>query len=345
MAFRQLQHFDPNYMGVDPRVDSRWIITSTYTVLAVSKYPTYNQLNDNGGISTLKLLGLIDSYNINENVHMMQTFEVGNKRSIIIPGKMRGQMSISSNIVESINVLGSIYETVLPGLSKYNQFSKRDLVTDILYTPELDKTYYSDPNMDSQDNNATSLTPVPDKQEDPYLDLIDPDRVDMASAAMDSSEITSKGALLFSLDDLRLRVKFGLCFLIFQSSERVQKTDVYSGENISADLKNVESTEFMDRSLGDTTKTITYKLVGGQYYENCVITDYNRSTNSQPIGPNINEGLSLYYNGTHKLKIDPSKESVNASSMIGTVSSASEKLAVSANTANSSAQVNTKFKV
>ncbi len=316
MAFRQLQHYDLNNMGVDPRVDSRWIVTSTHTVLAVSQYPTYNQLNDNGGISTLNLLGLIDSYNINENVHMMQTFEVGNKRSIIIPGKMRGQMSISSNIVESINVLGSIYETVLPGLNKYKQFSGKDLVGDILYTPELNKTYYSDPNKESEDNNATSIIPVPDTQEDPYLKLIDPDRVEMASAAMSQNDMISKGALLFSLDDLRLRVKFGLCFLIFQSSERVLKTDVFSGDMPSVDFKNVTSTEFLEMPMGDITKTINYKLVGGQYYENCVITDYNRSTNSQPVGPNINEGLSLYYNGTHKLKIDPKKEDIQAKSMM-----------------------------
>ena len=313
MAFRKLEHFDPNSVGVDPRVDSRWIVTSVYTVLAVTPFTTFKELNNYGGLSSLKLLGLIDSYNVNESVNISQTFEIGNKKAIIIPGKMRGQINISSNIVESINLLGSIYETVLPKLLQNNSFKNTDtdLVEKLLYTPLLDKTYYSDPNKQPDDLNSESLTPTPDKTDDFYKLLNETPQGAESASGLD--EITSKGALLFSLDDLRLRIKFGLCFLLFQSSERVRDNAIHNQEISTMDYRNVNSEEYEGTVFSNTGSKVNYKLIGGQFYENCIISDYQRSSNSSPVPPNMTEGLNIIYNGTSKLNVDPQKQPVSAS--------------------------------
>lgn len=312
MAFRSLKNFNPFLNTVDPRIDSSKIVNSSYCVLAISQYPTFDDTVKKGLANSLKILGLISGYNVNESIAVSHAYEVGNKKCIIIPGKFRGSMSISSGIVESINLLGSIYETVLDGLNeKYGDIFQKPLTDEILFRPTLNKTYFDNPNNDGTFDPSGGLNEQ-GIQLAQYYGIDDEYLVDPANPAFETKEVTDKGAILLSLDDMRLRVKFGIAFIMFQSETRIPENSLGFSEIEKVQAFGINNTIDNPGILGDLPggplSATNYKILGGQFYENCIILDYNRSVNTEPVGSNINESISLMYNGTRRLKRNLSED-------------------------------------
>lgn len=311
MAFRNLTDYTPLLTSVDPRIDAQWMINSNHCVIAVSPYPTLKELNNKEGLKGLKLLGLVSGYTMNESIAFMSVHEIGNKRAIIIPGKLRGNINLNSNMIESVNLLGGIFETVLEGLVKRDiykgVFSKPvrsdteggghniDFVETILFRPELNKTYDSLESVSPSSNLGGDLS-------DPLNISGNPSGEPTAATAASS---TSKGAILLSIDDVRLKLRFGLCFVMFQSEKRIPKTSISQTFN-SVEESNLADIQDITDPLGAAglfveDQLTRYRILGGQFYENCLLTDYSRTVSSDPMGGNISESASIVYNGTKKL--------------------------------------------
>jgi len=318
MAFRSIKYFNPDSSQIDPRVNPATIVTSDHCVLGVCAYPTLKEATSAGINNSIKLIGLLSGYSVNESVAVSTTYEVGNKRQIIVPGKFRGSMGLSSSIIESINLLGSIYETVLEGLNyKYKGIFKKPLTDDILFRPTLHKTYFDNPNNDGTFSNGGLNDQGIELSQ--YYGIDEEYNPESADAAIPPKEATNKGAILLSLDDLRLRVKFGLAFIMFQGETRIPENSLgYSEiETVSAfGTQNiVENPGRLSDLPGGPLSPINYRILGGQFYENCVILDYNRTVGTEAVGPNINESVSLMYNGTRRLKRDLNQDTGTSTSI------------------------------
>ena len=305
MAFRRLQDFNPVSMGIEPRVDSEYAINSNYCVLGASSYPTLKETIENGFSSNIRLIGLIGNYNLNEAINFNSVFEIGNSKSITIPGKFRGSMQLSSGMIESVNLLGSIAESIVEGFArKYRDYFKGineegvDFFDEVLFRPKLNETYFSD------EKKVGSLNPSGNNELLDYYGIGDEYDPSVASEASSIPETTDKGAISLSLDDIRLRIKFGLCFIIFQRETRLPENTLKDYGTFQAyDTTALENlSEITGQLINSTLNPINYKIMAGQFYENCFLNSYSRALNSNALGGNYNESVSLIYNGTRKLK-------------------------------------------
>jgi len=313
MAFRSLKNYQPNIKKIDPRVDGTYAVNSNYCVMAISPYPTIKQTIEKGLISTLRLIGLINSYAINEAIAVAQFHEIGNKKNIVIPGKFRGSMQLSSNMFESINLLGSIAETMLDGFNeKYKNLFKGahgkyiDFSDEILFKPVLNEVYFNDEKKEGSLYEDVTMAQGLELAEyygikDEYLD-------EGAGEASSIPDTSNKGAILLSIDDVRVRVKFGLCFIMFQKETRIPEDSLAWGYNDQFKAPSsgnvVESLSEIGIVLPEKVELnpINYKILAGQFYENCTLVNYSRNVDTSPVGGNISESVSIIYNGTERLK-------------------------------------------
>lgn len=321
MAFKSVKNYNPFFSKMDPRVDSRWAINSNYMVMAVTHHKTYDSLIASGkSIADLKIMGLISDHAVSENTNIAQFYEIGNKRPIHIPGKTNGRLSLSSEIIESVNLLGGIYETVIAGMKNDLALGRamKDLDENVMFHPLLNEAYY-----EGSDNGS----PIDDIGGGIINDITDPNfsysqlekRNALAVTATPASQGggSNQGALLLSINDVRLKIKFGLCFLLFQNSKRLINDSVDGNFSTDSpfpkpdqfDFENMPATSFEDvedfGDLGDKY-TDSYRILGGVFFENCLITDYNRSANTQQLGNNYSEQLNVVFNGTRN--IQPAKK-------------------------------------
>jgi len=118
MAFKKIINYNPDIPRVDSRVEDQWILNSSHITLSISKYRTLEETNKKGGIESTKIVGLISSVSNTENMNLDQFFEIGTRKILTVPGKTRGVMSLSSEVVESVNLLGSISESILESLKE-----------------------------------------------------------------------------------------------------------------------------------------------------------------------------------------------------------------------------------
>ena len=120
MAFRRLKNYSPQNPSVDPRITSQWALNSSHCVVCVSPYPTLKELldSDPAGISNTRMLGLLTDMSRAENIAVTSYYDIGDKNPIHVPGKPAYSLSLNSGIMECVNLLGGIYETVLDGLNK-----------------------------------------------------------------------------------------------------------------------------------------------------------------------------------------------------------------------------------
>lgn len=273
MAFRKITNFNPDKQKIDPRVDDQWVVNSSHIVLAVNPWPTYKECLANGGPLASDMIGLLNSHSVSESTNVTPFYEVGNKAPILIPGKSSGGMTLSSGMVESMNILGSIYETVLKGLnSRFGNIFKPTILDDVMSRPDLSTTYFSDPK-----SNIVS-------------DLV-------ASKAATQEETSNKGAILLSIHDIRLKVKFGIVFMMFQSEKRIT-TSAFSTSGFN-----------INQLAGDQAVQETqYKLMSGIFYENCLLNSYGRAVNTDSGGNNINETVNIIYSDVKKINTTVQKK-------------------------------------
>lgn len=287
MAFRRLKYYSPNFTSVDPRIDSNWFLNSTSCVISISPYPTFKSMitNDSGGVSNTRMLGLISDMSRAEVLNIGVHYDIGNKNPIFIPGKMSGQLSLSSNTMECVNLLGGIYETLLTAFEhKYPGNRFKELKEKILYLPKLNDTYFEDPSKQSrkEQGGAVAVQATPD--------------------GIEEEEIRSNlGSILMSLSDIRTRLKFGLCFIIFQSEDRLSSDVDFSINTSSIDA--LEGRDVLQNStLEPTTSGVNYRILSGIFLENCIINSYSNNINANsPISAPI-ESVSMLYSSVKNIK-------------------------------------------
>jgi hypothetical protein len=339
MAFKSVSEYTPFYSKMDPRVDSRWTINSNHMIVAVTHFKTYaDMLKAGKTVADMKVVGLVTSHQVSESTSIAQFFEIGNKREIFIPGKTVGKLSLSSEMMESVNLLGGIYETVVEGLKTDSSLGKamKNFDENVMFHPELEQMYTEGSDKGSGvDMVSTSNNPMdPDFQNYTYGTERQQDAEANAKAkddllGIEKKESTNKGALLFSIADLRMKVKFGLCFMVFQNSRRLTYSSVdLTGKNGGLFQTNspyprpsefdyeqtiAQSTydEEDELDMGDKY-TDAYRILGGVFFENCLVSDYSRSINTEQIGPNYAESLHVLFSGTRNLQ--PTKKRVDIES-------------------------------
>ena len=336
MAFRSVTEYHPYYSKMDPRIDSRWAINSNYMILAVTHYKTYAEMLRAGKtVADMKVIGLITNHQVSESTHISQFFEIGNKREIFIPGKTVGRLSLSSDVIESVNLLGGIYETIVEGLKNDTTLAKaiKNFDDNVMFHPEVAETYYEN----SDQGSGVDTTPTSDDPMNPNFEFytygneknIDKSTKNSSTSSnIEKGKGTNKGALLFSIADLRMKVKFGLCFMLFQNERRLtySSADV-KGKNglfqtnspfpqpsdidYETSLAQLTYDEEDELDFGDKN-TDAYRILGGVFFENCLISDYSRSVNTDQIGPNYSESLSVLFSGTKNLQPTKKREYIES---------------------------------
>lgn len=292
MAFRKLKYYDPTLQAVDPRLDPEWVINSTYCLVTITPYPTYKALikANPAGISDTKMLGVITNYQRSEDIGINVYYDIGNASPIIVPGKFSpGSITLSSDIMECINLLGSMYETILENISITGQFA--GILDQILTRPKLTETYFEDPTLTKHLNGqatAVKATPAP-------------------IGGQESPGYVNAGALLMSLGDIRLRVKFGLSFIILQSEKRLKLSNTPLDKNFTIttnDFSNsfTETHDSIRNRQTITPEQVRYQVLTGVFLENCIIKSYGTG-----INPNSNisspiETVSIIYSSSKNIK-------------------------------------------
>ncbi len=203
MALGNLHQWIPALTHVDPRPQDKFSVGAKYCVVSVTKYPTFNQMLQNGGtIANSKMVGLIQSFAAPQARPIFRLFEMGSRYPYTVAGKFMGTIALSSMMFDSgANLLGGIYEEVMSNPDG----TLNPTGSEIINHPDL-----FDP--DYQGGNI----PVP-------YDM------SMVGAPTVGGPTKSQGAFRMSLDDNRLDVPFGLIFTIFQSGKRI-KANVQDGE-------------------------------------------------------------------------------------------------------------------
>lgn len=296
MAFRRLKFFDPYINSVDPRLDGEWALNSTNSIIAISPYPTFKDMitNDPAGISNTKMLGSVSNITRNEAVQFSTFYDIGNKLPIDVPGKMVGYLTLESGMFESINLLGSMYETLLDAFEKKYGIKFKDLRKRILYTPTLNKVYSESDTLfqSNPDGSARAITASPSNPND------------LTGLNDIENNTTNEGALLMSLSDIRTRIKFGLVIVFFQNEDRV-KTEFDS----VAVTSNVDNTNILETrrdvlgiGTGNTNKLLTFKILSGVFLENCYVTSYNSNIVANQGISSPMESISIKYTNARNIK-------------------------------------------
>ncbi len=294
MAFRALKYYDPKLNSIDPRLDPEWVINSNYCLVTITPYPTYKSLikADPAGISNTKMLGIVTNYNRSENVSISVLYDIGNANPILIPGKMSpGQITLSSDMMECVNLLGLMYETILESLAIKGKFE--NIIEKILSRPKLTETYYEDPTITKSKSSGGQAHAVRATPSSP--------------GGINSPGYTDYGALLMSLGDTRLRTKFGLSFIMLQSEKRIA-TNLENIDNEFTITTNDFSSGFTEtRNVIQGRSSIVpdevnYKILSGIFLENCLVQSYGTGVNpnsqvSVPI-----ETVSLIYGSSKNIK-------------------------------------------
>jgi hypothetical protein len=296
VAFRRLKFFDPYINSVDPRVDGEWGLNSTNSIIAITPYPTFKDMikNDPAGISNTKMLGSVSNITRNEAVQFSTFYDIGNKLPIDVPGKMIGYLTLESGIFESINLLGSMYETLLDSFEKKYGVKFKDLRKRILYTPALNKTYSESDNMfqPNPDGSARAVTASPSNPND----LTGDNNVE--------NDTTNEGAILMSLSDIRTRIKFGLVIVFFQNEDRV-KTE-FDSVAVTSTVDNTSALEnrrdILGTGAGNTNKLLTFKILSGVFLENCYVTSYNSNIVANQGISSPMESVSIKYTNARNIK-------------------------------------------
>src|SRR5690606_5726092 len=197
MAFKKIINYNPDIPRVDSRVEDQWILNSSHITLSISKYRTLEETNKKGGIESTKIVGLISSVSNTENMNLDQFFEIGTRKILTVPGKTRGVMSLSSEVVESVNLLGSISESILESLKeKYGNIYTFKNGDKNIINPTLSK-YYAESEFVINEDPSKASPGIPS---------------DMSG--YDTN--TNKGAISLSINDIKFKFKFGLSLLLWQ---------------------------------------------------------------------------------------------------------------------------------
>jgi uncharacterized membrane protein len=292
MAFRKLKYYENTLQSVDPRLDPEYVINSNYCLVTITPFPTYKTLlaNNPAGISETKMLGIITNYNRSENVAINVLYDIGNASPILIPGKMSpGQVTLSSDMMECVNLLGLMYETILENAALTGKFS--GITDQILAKPKLTETYYEDSSISkSTKNQATAVPATP-----------------ASPGGIEPPGYIDTGALLMSLGDRRLRLKFGLSFILLQSEKRIkggitnQKADFQITTN---DFSNTFTETRQSIKYGayvEPTK-VNYRILSGIFLENCIIQSYGTGINPNSTVSTPVETVSVIYGSSKNIK-------------------------------------------
>lgn len=282
MAFRRLKYYNPGLNSVDPRLDTGWGMDSAKCVVTISPWPTFKELlrNDPAGISNTKMIGLITNYNRNESIQVRTVFDIGNKNPIFIHGKFIGNLTLSSRVMESINLLGSVYETLLE-VYKNSAFEKG--AESIISAPELTTSYHEDPSKFDFNFGSSPIA-------GPAISYVEATEV--------ANNKISDGAILMSLSDVRTRLKFGLSFIVFQDESRIH------GDVNSSFQKTTFQPLELENSVQAGHQSITnFKILSGVFLENCIITDFRTGIESgTAISVPGDESISIMYSSSKNIK-------------------------------------------
>jgi hypothetical protein len=334
MAFKSVKEYNPYQSKMDPRMESSWAINSNHMVMVVTHHKTYNDMIRAGQtIADLKILGLVSNHAVSESTNIFSTFEIGNKRQLMIPGKTAGRLSLSSDMIESVNLLGSIYETIVEGYKKDPNLAKAmaNFDSKVMYHPELNETYSEGSDQGSGLDINNRSTDIMDPNTPFYQYGSEEEKQRLADAEKDRAEDektkgTNQGAILLSIGDLRMKVKFGLCFLLFQNSKRLVYSSVEGDLKTKSPFPKPEDFDFDSsiafetydeedvRDLGDKY-TNSFRILGGVFFENCLVTDYSRSINTEQSGPNYIENLNISFAGTKNLQAAKKRENLEVTKL------------------------------
>jgi len=112
---------------------------------------------------------------------------------------------------------------------------------------------------------------------------------------------TNKGAISLSINDIKFKFKFGLSLLLWQSDRRIpgsQSELFFNSTKRGSVIEDVNSTD----PVTPASASYRYTILGGLFFEDCLITDYGRTINSSPTGPNIMESISVVYSDSKPIK-------------------------------------------
>lgn len=292
MAFRKLKYYENTLQSIDSRLDPEYVVNSNYCLITITPYPTYKALlNSNpAGISETKMLGLVTNYNRSENVAINVLYDIGNSSPILIPGKMSpGQVTLSSDMMECVNLLGLMYETILENAVLTGKLA--NVKEQLLSQPKLTETYYEDTTISKQPNGqvtAVHAQPAPVGGVEPpgYIDT---------------------GALLMSLGDMRLRLKFGLSFIVLQSEKRIKGGISTSEQDFfitTNDFSNsfVETRQSIKQGAYVESSKVNYRILSGIFLENCLIQSYGTGLNPNSQVSTPVETVSIIYGSSKNIK-------------------------------------------
>lgn len=292
MAFRKLKFYENTLQSVDPRLDPEYVVNSNYCLVTITPFSTYKALlaANPAGISETKMLGIITNYNRSENVAINVLYDIGNSSPILVPGKMSpGQITLSSDMMECVNLLGLMYETILENAVLTGKFS--GIMEQILSQPKLTETYFEDSTLTKHTNGQSTAVRA---QPAPVGGIEPPGYIDT-------------GALLMSLGDTRLRLKFGLSFIILQSEKRLKggitgnvKDFVINTNDFSNNF--VETRQSIGQGAYVETAKVNYRILSGIFLENCIIQSYGTGLNPNSQVSTPVETISVIYGSSKNIK-------------------------------------------
>lgn len=194
MSFSKISTWYPNRPHIDPRVDDRYGVGSKYTVVAVTKYPSYLQMRKAGkSIADARMVGLLQGFNAPQSRPIQRFYEIGSKYPYQVAGKFVGQISLSSAMFDATNIIGGIYEEVFREETDSGSEYLTAEGADVLNHPLL---------FNGGNNPVTYPTPG-----DPY--------------SLNNDVYRNWSSIRMSIDDNRLDTPFGLVVALFQSSKRI----------------------------------------------------------------------------------------------------------------------------
>jgi len=222
MAFGNLHEWFPNLTHVDPRLSEKDSVGSKYAVVSVSRYPTYNELqNASQSVANTKMVGLIQSFSAPQARPIQRLFELGARYPYSVAGKFMGTISMSSILFDAgANLLGGLYEEAFmikgsegedPYDGRLSESGKELLNRPLLYDEGNPKTY----------------------------------KMSDVGGAGDGEIQKDWGAIRMSLDDNRMDIPFGLVLTLFQSSRRIKA----SGQDPKLNINLNSNDDFTFRAM------------------------------------------------------------------------------------------------
>ena len=265
MPFAQLREWFPNIQHIDPRVSEQYTTGSKYSVISITKHPTYRQLRQAGQtVANSRMLGMITDFSAPQVRPIQRVFEIGSRYPYSVAGKFSGRIELNSVFFDSAgNLLGNIFSTVYGIDDGTGTPEEKALGYKLINSPKLyveGKAYqYS--------------------------------MADVGAAGVSSS--TKKpgvGAIRMSLDDNSLDKPFGLVLSVFQSDNRVASIASTQGPAGVAE----------GFAVNPNDSETTYRIISCLFFEMVKIEDYRFGLSSS--SEIIAEGAGFFYTGLVNVK-------------------------------------------